>query len=74
MSDNGSARKGNGFRPKQAKLWMGEVEKKMDRLLELRMEYMADCKEVREEIKDNPRPCEGLGHSEKDDQGGGENP
>jgi uncharacterized protein (UPF0335 family) len=48
----GSAVTGNGFDPKQAKLWQGEYEKHNERLLELRMAYMADCKDVREDMSD----------------------
>lgn len=48
----GSAVKGNGFDPKAAKLWQGEYEKKLERLAELKSEYMLECKEVREDMKD----------------------
>lgn len=48
----GSAVIGNGFDPKSAKLWQGEYEKHLEKLLDFKMAYMAECKEVRGDMKD----------------------
>ncbi len=49
---SGSAVRGNGFDPKQAKLWQGEYEKRQEKLLAEKSKYMLICKDIRDDMKD----------------------
>jgi uncharacterized protein (UPF0335 family) len=51
-TEGGSGLRGsNGFDPVVAKRWMGEVDKHLDRLEELKIDHMNKAREVRDDLK-----------------------